>query len=485
MRGFSRTVQLALAIISTFASDITLASTPEEMATAYFQAIGGRDTQSLPEPIKSRTIRQIKKLSDPRVSELAPGILSNFTSSITNIFTKQELWDEYQKFVEIAKSLPEPINGETVLALARFWYPKSISESVRHSFGKKLMSNQKNQINFLQKLARCNNISIFKIRKDKKGYTKTPLTIPQLKSRLTRNGISYKINKSKFGMDIFQTRRPGAVLSGAGMETLDRLRSNRTHAVNNTALRYYHWLRNRNNRTRDAVINSLVLLLTERLRALPISDNPGRDAVNQMLEAFTEDARLVYNREDEFISAMGPVDNSYFYREMENAYDRIEHLYNRRSGGRGETGRGGSGDIESTSSAEGFVGSDSGITFPRITSGRLPRWEMLRYRRSVNPRDRTPTGDNDDNDATGSTEVEATFGVLQPRRNISSRNVRRDSEDARSEMENLQRIRARERMRREIAGDIIFPERSWHGVAPPYATTIQRYARGMNARNTN
>ena len=198
MRGFSRTVQLALAIISTFASDITFASTPEEMATAYFQAIGGRDTQSLPEPIKSRTIRQIKKLSDPRVSELAPGILSNFTSSITNIFTKQELWDEYQKFVEIAKSLPEPINGETVLALARIWYPKSISESVRHSFGKKLMSNQKPQINFLQKLARCNNISIFKIRKDRKGYTKTPLTIPQLKSRLTRHGISYKINK--FGM---------------------------------------------------------------------------------------------------------------------------------------------------------------------------------------------------------------------------------------------------------------------------------------------
>ena len=202
MRGFSRTVQLALAIISTFASDITLASTPEEMATAYFQAIGGRDTQSLPEPIKSRTIRQIKKLSDPRVSELAPGILSNFTSSITNIFTKQELWDEYQKFVEIAKSLPEPINGETVLALARIWYPKSISELVRNSFGKKLMSNQKNQINFLQKLARCNNISIFKIRKDRKGYTKTPLTIPQLKSRLTRHRISYKIkNKMNFGMN--------------------------------------------------------------------------------------------------------------------------------------------------------------------------------------------------------------------------------------------------------------------------------------------
>ena len=54
----------------------------------------------------------------------------------------------------------------------------------------------------LQRLARCNNISVFKVRKDRKGYTKTPLTIPQLKSRLTRHRISYKIkNKMNFGMD--------------------------------------------------------------------------------------------------------------------------------------------------------------------------------------------------------------------------------------------------------------------------------------------
>ena len=58
----------------------------------------------------------------------------------------------------------------------------------------------------LQRLAICNNISIFKIRKDRKGYTKTPLTIPQLKSRLTRHGVSYKMNKfgmNKFGMNKF------------------------------------------------------------------------------------------------------------------------------------------------------------------------------------------------------------------------------------------------------------------------------------------
>jgi hypothetical protein len=55
-------------------------------------------------------------------------------------------------------------------------------------------------LSFLQKLAKRNGISIFKMRKDKKGYTKTLLTIPQLKSRLTRNRISYKMNTSKFGI---------------------------------------------------------------------------------------------------------------------------------------------------------------------------------------------------------------------------------------------------------------------------------------------
>jgi hypothetical protein len=272
--------------------------------------------------------------------------------------------------------------------------------------GKYTRETVKSVLSFLQKLAKCNGISIFKIRKDRKGYTKTLLTIPQLKSRLTRHGISYKMkmNTSKFGMDGSQTRPVYAELSDAGREALNRLRQNRTRAVNNTAITYYHWLRNRNNSTRDSVIEMLVLLLIERLRTLPISDNPGRDAVNEMLEAYREDARLVYNREDEFIAGMGPVDNSYFYREMENVYDRIEHLHNRQSGGRGETGRGGSGDIESTESTEGFRGRDIEFEFPRITSGRLPRLEILRYMQNVNPRDSTPTGDNDDNYPTGSTE---------------------------------------------------------------------------------
>jgi len=76
------------------------------------------------------------------------------------------------------------------------------------------------------------------------------------------------------------------------------------------------------------------------------------------------------------------------------------------------------------------------------------------------------------------------FGVLKQTRSTSdSRNVRRDIEDALSEMWRTRRNRVRELMRREIAGDIIWPDRPWHRAAPPYATTIQRYARGMIARN--
>ena len=56
----------------------------------------------------------------------------------------------------------------------------------------------KSVLSFLQMLATQNRISIFKPRKDKKGYTRTLLNVPQLKSRLTRHGISYKMNK--FGM---------------------------------------------------------------------------------------------------------------------------------------------------------------------------------------------------------------------------------------------------------------------------------------------
>lgn len=44
----------------------------------------------------------------------------------------------------------------------------------------------------LQTLARRNRVSIYKMRKDRRGYTKTPLTKKALKARLTNSRISYK-----------------------------------------------------------------------------------------------------------------------------------------------------------------------------------------------------------------------------------------------------------------------------------------------------
>ena len=78
----------------------------------------------------------------------------------------------------------------------------------------------------LQRLARCNNISIFKVRKDRKGYTRTLLTIPQLKSRLTRHGISYKMKMkiNKFGMMI----PDGEVPPVASMEEMKKGRDRKT-----------------------------------------------------------------------------------------------------------------------------------------------------------------------------------------------------------------------------------------------------------------
>lgn len=68
---------------------------------------------------------------------------------------------------------------------------------------KEKTKSKRTTLSMLQTLAVQNRISIFKIRKDKKGYTRTLLTMPQLKSRLTRNGVSYKFMNSNFGV------RPG------------------------------------------------------------------------------------------------------------------------------------------------------------------------------------------------------------------------------------------------------------------------------------
>ena len=94
MRGYARTVQLALSIISEFASDIIDASTPNKIYEAYIKATRGNLVQSLPEPIKSRTIRQIEKLWAEKSPEFASEIISSFTSSMSRFSAGIDLFNE-------------------------------------------------------------------------------------------------------------------------------------------------------------------------------------------------------------------------------------------------------------------------------------------------------------------------------------------------------------------------------------------------------
>ena len=50
----------------------------------------------------------------------------------------------------------------------------------------------------LQKIARANDVSIYKRRKDDMGFTKKPLTKKTLRARLTRMKVSYKDGTSGF-----------------------------------------------------------------------------------------------------------------------------------------------------------------------------------------------------------------------------------------------------------------------------------------------
>jgi hypothetical protein len=107
---------------------------------------------------------------------------------------------------DIRVELNIPPGGSEAYLRDKAKYDKIKSKKVRCPPGYKYRSNRKPgqrkcikekvriYLRFLQGLATQNNISIFKMRKDKKGYTRTLLTIPQLKSRLTRNRISYKMN---------------------------------------------------------------------------------------------------------------------------------------------------------------------------------------------------------------------------------------------------------------------------------------------------
>jgi hypothetical protein len=167
MRGYARTVQLALSIISEFASEMVDASTPNEIYESYVKATRGNLVQSLPEPIKSRTIRQIEKLWVEKSPEFASEIISSFTSSMSGLSNGMDLYTEYSKIVlgEHIASLPQPLRGETIDRLASIWFAETQRRRRSTSFGKKDTSN----LYFLQKLAKRNNISIFKMRKDRRS----------------------------------------------------------------------------------------------------------------------------------------------------------------------------------------------------------------------------------------------------------------------------------------------------------------------------
>jgi hypothetical protein len=343
MRGYARTVQLALSIISEFASDIVDASTPNEIYEAYIKATRGNLVQSLPEPIKGRTIRQIEKLWAEKSPEFASEIISSFTSSMSGLSTGMDLYTEYSKIVlgEHIASLPQPLRGETIDRLAGIWLAETRRRQGSTSFGTKNMSI----LYFLQKLAKYNKISIFKLRKDRKGYTKILLTIPQLKSRLTRHGISYKMRYNRFGMQ------------------------GSSDAVETESL--------------DAPVRVLLDRVLARIE-VPAQVTNRAD----LLEAY----RIIR------MFPQASLESTRAQRDLDNAETRSRIAWRNAN----ETGRGGSRDVETTNPTEGFRGNDIEFEFPRIIAGRLPRWEMLRYiRNNLNPRDRTPTGDTYENYPTG------------------------------------------------------------------------------------
>jgi hypothetical protein len=348
MKGYARTVQLALSIISQFASDTVDASTPNEIYEAYIKATRGNLVQSLPEPIKGRTIRQIEKLWAEKSPEFASEIISSFTSSMSGLSSGMDLYNEYSKIVlgEYIAILPQPLRGETIDRLASIWFAETQRRRGSTSFGKKDASI----LHFLQTLAKRNKISIFKMRKDRKGYTRTLLTIPQLKSRLTRHGISYKNNC--FGMQ--SSSEPGRSYVQVAREAVE-----------------------------TESLGAPVRVLLERVLSRIEVPAPATNRTD-LLEAY----RLI---------RMFPQASLESTRAQRNLDDAERH-----SRSAWQTGIGGSRDIETTNPTVGFNPmTEREMVFPRITSGRRPRFEMLRYIRRENPRDRTPTGKYYENYPTG------------------------------------------------------------------------------------
>jgi hypothetical protein len=251
--------------------------------------------------------------------------------------TGMDLYNEYSKIVlgEYIAILPQPLRGETIDRLAGIWLAETQRRRGSTSFGKSIL-------HFLQKLAKRNGISIFKMRKDRKGYTKTLLSVPQLKSRLTRHGISYKMKTNRFGMQ------------------------GSSEAVETESL------------------GVPVRVLLDRVLARIEVPAPATNHTD-LLEAY----RLIR------LFPQASLESTRAQSDLDSAEMRSRVAW--------RTGIGGSRDIETTTFTEGFRGNDRDIVLPRIISGRRPRFELLRryMRNNSNPRERTPTGDTYDNYPTG------------------------------------------------------------------------------------
>jgi len=66
-----------------------------------------------------------------------------------------------------------------------------LKDKVEKALKKTIAKNVKPTLKQLQSLARANDVSIYKRRKDDMGFTRTPLTVKALKLRLTRMKVPY------------------------------------------------------------------------------------------------------------------------------------------------------------------------------------------------------------------------------------------------------------------------------------------------------
>ncbi len=112
---------------------------------------------------------------------------ANALVDMSDIFTQMNFGDEHEGPPQIGRQNAERRD------------PDSIMHEFKMSFGKAKKTKKprkakpkKVSLKQLQNIARANGVSIFTRRKDGKGFTKKPLTVKALKSRLSRRKVPYQ-----------------------------------------------------------------------------------------------------------------------------------------------------------------------------------------------------------------------------------------------------------------------------------------------------